>query len=81
MKDGNETPRSIATELALLYLRELEPRVADDPELLVTTEAVLSFSAIRHTDPPTWQRWREILTKYGQSRSHRPHARLPGARG
>jgi hypothetical protein len=36
--------RSIAVELALLALRELEPRVADNPELLVSTEAVLALS-------------------------------------
>ena len=35
----------------MLFLRELEPRVANDPELLVSTEAVLSFAAIRHADP------------------------------
>jgi hypothetical protein len=64
MKDGTQPPRSIAAELALLALSELEPRVADDPELLVSTSAVLAFAAIRHADPVTWQRWREILDKY-----------------
>jgi energy-coupling factor transporter ATP-binding protein EcfA2 len=57
-------PRSIAFELALLFLGELEPQVADDPERLVSTEAVLSFAAIRHGDPPTWQHWRDILAQY-----------------
>ena len=47
MSNGTQQPRSIAAELALLFLRELEPRVANDPELLVSTEAVLSFAAIR----------------------------------
>jgi hypothetical protein len=56
--------RSIAVELALLLLRELEPRVAEDPELLVSTEAVLSFAAVRPADPLTWQHWRRILEKY-----------------
>ena len=57
-------PRSIAVELALLFLRELEPEAAEDPERLVTTEAVLSFAAIRRADPPTWQHWRGFLDKY-----------------
>ena len=64
MNDGTQHFRSIAAELALLFLRELEPRVADDPELLVSTEAVLSFSAIRHADPLQWEYWRAILEKY-----------------
>jgi len=57
-------PRSMAVELALLFLRELEPHVAEDPERLVSTEAVLSFAAVKSADPPTWQRWRAILEKY-----------------
>src|SRR5690349_19145389 len=64
MEDGSQPPRSVAAELALLFLRELEPRVADDPELLVSTEAVLSFAAIRHADPALWDHWRAILDKY-----------------
>jgi hypothetical protein len=67
MNDGTPEPRSIAAELALLCLRELEPRVADDPELLVSTEAVLSFAAIRHADPVQWECWRAILEKYEKS--------------
>src|SRR5713226_3035949 len=67
MSDGTQPLRSIAAELALLYLRELEPRVADDPELLVSTEAVLSFAAIRHSDPVQWEYWRAILEKYEKS--------------
>ena len=63
----NPTLRSIAAELAVLFLRELEPRVADDPELLVSTEAVLSFAAIRHADPVQWEYWRAILEKYEKS--------------
>ena len=57
-------PRSIAAEVALLYLNELEPKIADDPELLVSSEAILSFAAIRQADPKKWQHWRSILTTY-----------------
>jgi hypothetical protein len=64
MKDGTQSPRSIAAELALLALNELEPRVAEDPELLVSTETVLCFAAIRHADPGQWEHWRAILDKY-----------------
>ena len=67
MSDGTQQLRSVAAELALLFLRELEPRVADDPELLVSTEAVLSFAAIRHADPVQWEYWRAILEKYEKS--------------
>src|ERR1700756_3260424 len=67
MNDGTPQPRSIAAELALLFLRELEHRVANDPELLVSTEAVLSFVAIRHADPVRWEYWRAILEKYEKS--------------
>src|ERR1700687_4195483 len=67
MSDGTQPLRSIAAELALLFLRELEPRVADDPELLVSTEAVLSFAAIRHADSVQWEQWRAILEQYEKS--------------
>jgi hypothetical protein len=67
MNDGTPQPRSIAAELALLFLRELEPRVPNDPELLVSTEAVLAFAAIRHADPLQWEYWRAILEKYEKS--------------
>ena len=67
MSETIQPLRSIAAELALLFLRELEPRVADDPELLVSTEAVLSFAAIRHADPGQWEYWRAILEKYEKS--------------
>jgi hypothetical protein len=67
MRDGIQNVRSLAAELALLFLRELEPRVADDPELLVSTEAVLSFAAIRHADSVQWEQWRAILEKYEKS--------------
>jgi hypothetical protein len=67
MKDGSQQLRSVAAELALLFLRELEPRVADEPELLVSTEAVLSFAAIRHVDPVQWEYWRAILEKHEKS--------------
>ena len=67
MSDVTQPLRSIASELALLFLRELEPRVPDDPELLVSTEAVLSFAAIRHVDPVQWEYWRAILEKYEKS--------------
>ncbi len=42
----------------------MSPLVAEDPERLVSTEAVLSFAAVRRADPPTWQHWRRILEKY-----------------
>ena len=64
MSAAGESPRSIAVELALLFLRELELQVAQDPERLVSTEAVLSFAAVRRGDPSTWQHWRWILEKY-----------------
>ena len=67
MDNGSPPQRSVAAELALLFLRELEPRVADDPDLLVSTEAVLSFAAIRHADPTQWEHWRAILDKYEKS--------------
>ena len=67
MENGSPPLRSVAAELALLFLRELEPRVADDPDLLVSTEAVLSFAAIRHADPAQWEHWRAILEKYEKS--------------
>ena len=67
MKDGTQQGRSVAAELALLFLRELEPQLPDDPELLVSTEAVLSFAAIRHVDPVQWEYWRSILEKYEKS--------------
>jgi len=67
MENGSQPLRSVAAELALLFLRELESRVADDPELLVSTEAVLSFGAIRHADPAQWEYWRAILEKYEKS--------------
>src|SRR5277367_4957087 len=64
MGSAGESSRSIAVELALLFLRELEPTVEDDPERLVSTEAILSFAAVRRGDPVTWQHWRRILEKY-----------------
>ncbi len=67
MEDPTPQLRSVAAELALLFLRELEPRVADDPEQLVSTEAVLSFAAIRHADAAQWEHWRTILEKYEKS--------------
>src|SRR5689334_21050888 len=67
MENASPPLRSVAAELALLLLRELEPQVADDPELLVSTQAVLSFAAIRHADPEQWEHWRAILEKYEKS--------------
>jgi len=64
MSAAGQSSRSIAVELALLFLRELEPLVAEDPERLLSTEAVLSFAAVRRGDPITWQHWRRILEKY-----------------
>jgi hypothetical protein len=57
-------PRSIATEMALLFLSHIESQVADNPELLVSGEAILSFATIRRADPSQWERWHLILTKY-----------------
>jgi hypothetical protein len=54
----------MAAEFALLFLRELEPKLADDPAALVSADAVLAFSAIRQGDPLQWERWRTILEKY-----------------
>ena len=67
MSATGEPPRSIAVELARLFLRELEPLVAQDPERLVSTEAVLSFAAVRRGDPLTWQHWLRILEQYEKS--------------
>jgi hypothetical protein len=67
MSATGESPRSIAVELARLFLRELEPVVAQDPERLVSTEAILSFAAVRRGDPLTWQHWRGILEQYEKS--------------
>src|SRR5579864_1813853 len=67
MSESIQPLRSIAAEMALLFLRELEPRVPNDPELLVSTEAVLAFAAIRHVDPVQWKHWRAILEKYEKS--------------
>ena len=67
MSATGESPRSIAVELALLCLRELEAVVEEDPERLVSTEAVLSFAAVRRADPLTWQRWRRILDKHDKA--------------
>src|SRR5271168_3004189 len=64
MSAAGESSRSIAVELALLFLRELEPMVAEDPERLVSTEAILSFAAVRRGDPVTWQHWSRTLEKY-----------------
>jgi len=63
MSEAGESPRSIAVELARLFLRELESQVEEDPERL----GILSFAAVRRSDPPTWQRWRRILEKFGKS--------------
>jgi hypothetical protein len=67
MKTAGEPTRSIAVELALLSLRELESELPNDAELLVSTEAVLSFAAIRVAHPLAWQHWRRILEKYGKA--------------
>src|SRR5438876_11104988 len=67
MSEAIQPLRSIAAEMALLFLHELKPRVANDPELLVSTDAVLSFAAIRHADPVRWEYWRAILEKHEKS--------------
>jgi hypothetical protein len=64
MSTTGDSPRSLAVELARLFLRELEALVAQDPERLVSTEAVLSFAAVRRADPLTWQHWCRILEQY-----------------
>jgi hypothetical protein len=61
---SDQEPRSIATEMALLFLTDLEPKVPDNPELLVSSEAIISFATIRRSDPSQWERWRSILSKY-----------------
>ena len=83
MSAAGESSRSIAVELALLFLRELEPLVAEDPERLVSTKAVLSFAAVRRGDPLTWQHWRRILEKYEKANliEHMLGAPLPLERG
>ena len=57
-------PRSIAVEMAVLFLNQLEPRVAENPELLVSTEAILSFAIVRQSDREMWTHWRAFLTRY-----------------
>jgi hypothetical protein len=68
MSTAGESTRSIAVELALLHLRELEPLIAEAPELLVSTETVLAFATIRNADPATWQSWKKVLDKYEKLR-------------
>jgi hypothetical protein len=58
---------SIATEMALLFLNSLESQIPDNPELLVSSEAILSFAAIKRSDPSQWDRWRSILNRYQKS--------------
>jgi hypothetical protein len=57
-------PRSIAIEMAVLFLNQLEPRVAENPELLVSTEAILSFAIVRQSDREMWAHWRAFLARY-----------------
>jgi hypothetical protein len=57
-------PRSIAIEMAVLFLNQLEPRVAENPELLVSTEAILSFAIVRQSDREMWAHWRTFLARY-----------------
>jgi hypothetical protein len=57
-------PRSIAFEMAVLFLNQLEPRVAENPELLVSTEAILSLAIIRQSDREMWAHWRAFLARY-----------------
>jgi hypothetical protein len=67
MSEAHRPVRSIAAEFARLFLRELEPKVAEDPELLVSTEAVLAFAALRRADSVQWEHWRAILEQHGKS--------------
>jgi hypothetical protein len=78
MRNGTHQARSIAAELALLSLNELKPRIADDPELLVSTEAVLSFAAIKHSDPIQWEHWRAVLEQYNKAALIEHMLREPG---
>jgi hypothetical protein len=78
MRNGTQQLRSIAGELALLSLSELEPRIPDDPELLVSTEAVLSFAAVRHSAPVQWEHWRAVLEKYDKAALIEHMLREPG---
>ncbi len=59
-------PRSIAVEVAVLFLNQIEPQVAQDPKLLVSTEAILSFAIVRQSDRELWAHWRVILARYDQ---------------
>ena len=56
--------KTIAAELALVSLSELEGRIESDPELLVSSEAILAFAAIKRADPERWDHWYRILAKY-----------------
>ena len=67
MSESDHEPLSIAAEVALLFLSELESKVPDNPELLVSSEAILSFATIKRSDPSQWERWRSILVKYQKS--------------
>src|SRR5271156_323882 len=64
MGAAGESSRSVAVELAPLFLRGLGTPVAEDPERRVSTEAILSFAAVRRGDPVAWQHWHRILEKY-----------------
>ena len=57
-------PRSIAIEMAVLLLNQIEPKVAQNPELLVSTEAILSLAIVRQSDPELWEHWRVSLARY-----------------
>ena len=78
MSTAGESTRSIAVELALLHLRELEPLIAEDPELLVSTETVLAFATIRNADPATWQSWKRVLRQVREIAADGTHARRTG---
>ncbi len=64
MGAAGESPRSIAVEMALLFLRELEPRSQKIRSGWSRPKRYSPFAAIRRGDPVTWQRWRRILEKY-----------------
>lgn len=66
MANGLKNGKTIAAEMALVYLRGIEPQVEHDPELLLSNETVLSLAAIRHEDPIVWYRWRDILQRHGK---------------
>ena len=64
MSAAGESSRSIAVELALLFLRELEPR---SQKIRSGWSRPRRYSPLQRSGagiPLTWQHWRRILEKY-----------------